>query len=350
MENNCRKNLINAIEQMPKVELHVHLAGAISSETIMKLAEKNGIDLGCDEESRGAPSSRYGHLLRFLDSYRIRTRCLQSAEDFEIACVDVLSHLQAQRVRYAEITIAPTPYRLNGVSTDELIAGIEAGAMTVCSNGEIDARFIFDVGRQFGLEHAWETVRNAVKHQSAGVIAVGIGGDEAHFSPEIFVEQFEFAKKEGLHRVAHAGEASGSQSIWGALESLDAERIGHGVAAYGDEPLTEHLHVKKIPLEMCPTSNIKTGAVRSYAEHPLPTFLRRGLLVTLNSDDPAMFGASLTDEYRLCVEEFGLEWEELKTVCLNGVNAAFLADMDKAGLREQFGDAFAGIEAELDVT
>jgi adenosine deaminase len=271
---------------------------------------------------------------------------MQTAEDFEMACVDILTGLQKQNVKYVEITESPTPYRLNGVSTDTFVAGIEAAVKRVCADGEITARFIFDIGRQFGPEHAWKTVREAAQHQSAGVIAVGIGGDEVHYAPEIFVEQFEFVRKEGMHRVAHAGEVSGSRSIWGALEALGAERIGHGVSARGDDALLEHLRVKGIPLEMCPTSNVQTGAVRSYAEHPLPEFLRRGICVTLNSDDPAMFGVSLTDEYKICVEEFGLDWEEIKTLCLNGVRASFLPDRDKADLLEQFEEELAHLESD----
>lgn len=350
MKNNHRRNLISAIERMPKVELHVHLGGAISSEAIRGLADKHGVELGHSEERAALPGSRYGHFTEFLDSYRARCSCLQTAEDFGIACMDVLTNLRNQGVRYAEITESPTAYRLNGVSADDIMEGFKTAIESVRSDGEIDARLIFDIGRQFGPEHAWKTVREAARYQTAGVIAVGLGGDEVHFAPEIFTEQFNFARKQGLHRVAHAGEVSGSKSIWGALESLGAERIGHGVSALGDEALLEHLRVKRIPLEMCPTSNVKTGAVRSYADHPLPEFLRRGLLVTLNSDDPAMFGSSLGGEYIVCVDEFGLGWDEIKTLCLNGVRASFLPDLDKERLLERFENELAGLESEMDLT
>ena len=336
-----------AIERMPKVELHVHFGGAVSAETIGQLADRNGVELGDSETDSDASRSRYGHLIGFLDAYRLRCKCFQGAHDFEEACIDVLTGLREQRVRYVEITVCPTPYRLNGVPMDEIIRGIEAGVGKMHEDGAIEARFILDVGRQFGVEHAWQTVREAVRYQSAGVIAVGLGGDELHYSPEIFEEQFAFARKEGLHRVAHAGEAGGPDSIWGALRALDAERIGHGVAANGDDLLIEHLRAKKIPVEMCPTSNIETGAVRSYADHPLPEFFRRGLLVTLNSDDPAMFGASLTDEYKLCREEFGLDWDDIKTLCLNGVKASFLPDLDKQQMLEEFERELAEIESDL---
>ena len=347
MERANQADLRNAIERMPKAELHVHFGGSIPFATIEKLALKNGVDLGPFEKSSNPGGYRYGSLINFLDSYRLRCKCLQSAGDFEQACADVLSNLKAQSVRYAEITIAPTAYRLNGISMDDIMPGIEAGAKRVCSEGGIQVRFIFDIGRQFGPESAWQTVREASRHQSRGVIALGLGGDEIHYSPEIFTEHFAFARKEGLHRVAHAGEAGGSDSVWAAVKSLGAERIGHAVAARGDEPLIEHLRIRKIPVEICPTSNVKTGAVRSYADHPLPEFLRRGLLVTLNSDDPVMFGTTLTEEYMVCHEKLGLGWEEIKTLCLNGVRGSFLPDLDKERLLEGFERELSEIESEM---
>ena len=340
-----RPDLNKAIEQMPKVELHVHLEGSISSETIVNLAQKNGIDVGI--EKLNPTRLRYGHLINFLDAYRMRCQSLRSADDFETACIDVLENLRAQRVRYAEIMISPTMHRLNGHAMAEIMPGIEAGARRVCGKGGLQVRFIFDVGRQFGSEHAWQTVREAASLQEFGVIAVGLGGDEIHYAPEIFVEQFQFARKEGLHLIAHAGEVSGPPSVWGAVKALGAERIGHGLGARGDELLLEHLRIQKIGVDMCPTSNLHTGAVRSYADHPLPGYLRRGLLVTLNSDDPAMFGTTLTEEYKVAYEELGLEWEELKRLSMNGVKASFLPDMDKQELLEQFADSLEDIELEM---
>ena len=336
-----------AIELMPKVELHVHFGGSIPLETIEKLARKNGVDIEPLKKRFEPTGSRYGSLVDFLDSYRLRCKCLQNSEDFEEACIDVLARLRAQGVRYAEITISPTAYRLNGLLMDEIMPGIEAGAKRVRAEGGMEARFIFDIGRQFGPEQAWQTAREAAHHQDRGVIGLGLGGDELHYSPEIFRAHFAFARKEGLHRVAHAGEAGGAESIWGALRSLGAERIGHGVAARGDEALLEHLRIHQVPVEMCPTSNLETGAIRSYSDHPLPEFLRRGLLVSLNTDDPAMFGTTLTEEYLICAEKLGLEWDEIKALCLNGIKASFLPDLDKKELLEKSEKELAEIESEL---
>jgi len=342
-----RTNLEQAIERMPKVELHVHLEGSISRETIEEIGRKNDVELGTTEGNLAADRHRYDHLIDFLNCYRMRSKCLQTPDDFETASADVLQNLKTQRVEYAEIIISPTMHRLlNGLSMDDIMPGIVAGAKAVCEKDEMSVRFILDVGRQFGQKHAWQTVQEAARHQYDGVIAVGLGGDEIHYSPEIFVKQFASARKEGLHIVAHAGEVAGSSSVWGALKSLHAERIGHGVGARGDEELLEYLRVQRVPIEMCPTSNIETGAVRSYSDHPLPDFLRRGLLVTLNSDDPAMFGTTLTQEYRLCCEKFGLGWDEIKVLCLNGVTASFLPDLDKQRLLERFKENLEEIESE----
>jgi len=342
--------IAEAIERMPKVELHVHFGGSIPDDTIEKLAQKNGVDLGDTQKCSNPGASGFDSLIGFLDSYRLRCACFQDSEDFEEACSGILSRLRAQNVRYTEITVSPTAYRLDGLSADIIMTGLEAGLQRARAEGGPDARIIFDIGRQFGVEKAWRTARAAVGHQQRGVIGLGLGGDEIHYAPEIFTEHFAYAKKHGLHRVAHAGEAVGSKSVWGAIRSLEVERIGHGVGARGDDALLEHIHAHNIPMEMCPTSNIKTGAIRSLRDHPLPDFLRRGLMVTLNTDDPAMFGTTLTDEYIICHETLGLDWQEIKTLCLNGVRASFLPDLDKQELLEQFEAELADIEADLRLT
>lgn len=349
MTETHEEKIKTAIERLPKVELHVHFGGSIPGETIKKLARKNNVDLGRFRECSTNEDSRYGSLVEFIDSFRMRCKCLLEPEDFEEACVEVLSRLQKQNVRYAEMMIAPTAYRLNGVSSATIMEGIDAGLKKIRSENRFDARFIFDVGRQFGVEDGWQTAREALKHQAQGVIALGLGGDEMHYAPEIYTEHFAFAKKNGLHRIAHAGEVVGSESVWGVLNALDVERIGHGIGARGDDALLEHLRVHHIPLDICPTSNVKTGAVRSLADHPLPEFLRRGLLVTINSDDPAMFGKTLVQEYLICHEKLDLDWEEIKTLVLNGVKASFLPDMYKQEMLDEFEREIAEIEADLGV-
>ena len=347
MTESRETNIGKAIERIPKAELHVHFTGSISRETIELLALKNDIDLGAPARNSAEGGPRYGSLVKFIASFRLRCKCLQDEQDFETAFADVFARLKRQNVRYAEITIAPTAYRLNGVPIDVIMSGAEAALKQVRAEGGFDACFIFDIGRQFGPKQAWQTVREAVENQARGVIALGLGGDELHYAPEIFTKHFAFAKKNGLHRVAHAGEVVGSESVWGALNALEVERIGHGVGARGDEALLGHLRAHRIPVEMCPTSNVKTGAVRSAKDHPLPEFLRSGLLVTLGSDDPVMFASDLTGEFLLCHETLRLDWDEIKTLCLNGVKASFLPDMDKQELLEEFESELADIEADL---
>jgi adenosine deaminase len=344
MNSSANHKLEQAIEKMPKVELHVHLEGSIPADTIEQLARKNGVSLGA---GRSNAVLKFGHMMNFLDAYRVRCKCLTCREDFAIATAAVLRNLRAQGVRYAELTIAPTMHRLNGVSMKEVMAGVDSAVKQVCARGEFEVGFIFDIGRQFGVEHGWRTLREAVLYAESGVVAIGLGGDELHYAPEIYVEHFAAAKRQGLHVVAHAGEVGGPSSIWGAVRSLGAERIGHGVGARGDERLLEHLRMESISLEMCPTSNVETGAVRSYEEHPLPEFLERGLLISLNSDDPAMFGVSLTDEYKLSARRLGLDWTAIKTLCLNGVRASFLPDLYKESLLEEFEKDLADIESDM---
>ncbi|RJP24199.1 MAG: adenosine deaminase [Candidatus Abyssobacteria bacterium SURF_5] len=347
-ERLTNSRLERAIELMPKVELHVHFEGSIPGDVIEQLAQKNGVAL--EGRNRANPALKYGHLINFLEAYRLRCRCLSTRADFERAAAAVLHNLREQSVRYAEITIAPTMHRLNNVPMKEVMTGLDAAARRARVHGEFDVRFIFDIGRQFGVEHAWQTLREAVLYMDLGVVAIGLGGDELHYSPEIYAEHFATAKRQGLHVVAHAGEVGGPASIWGAVKSLGAERIGHGIGARGDERLLEHLKVENVAVEMCPTSNVETGAVRSYEEHPLPEFLHRGLTVSLNSDDPAMFGVSLTEEYKLSSRLLGLSWDDIKTLSFNSVRGSFLPDVFKQDLLEEIQGAISKIESRENLT
>jgi adenosine deaminase len=176
--------------------------------------------------------------------------------------------------------------------------------------------------RQFGLEAGWEVARLAAAHQSQGVLGLGIGGDEARGPVKDFQAIFEWAKRQGLHLAPHAGEIAGPQSVWDALE-CGAERIGHGIRSIDDPVLVRHLADHRIPLEVCISSNVRTGAVTSLREHPVRRLFDAGVPVTLNTDDPPMFGTTLEREYRLAADEFGFSKEELRAVAENGFRFAF---------------------------
>ena len=198
-------------------------------------------------------------------------------------------------------------------------------------------KWIFDAIRQFGVEHAREVMRWAARYRQHGVAALGIGGDEAAGPASLFPDVFREARDLGLHAVAHAGESCGPESIRDAVEVLGAERIGHGLTAVHDAGVMALLRERKIPLEVCPGSNVSTGLIARFGDHPLPKLLQAGLVVTLNSDDPAMFGTSLTEEFTQAALSFNLSRETLTGLCRNAVKSSFLDEEEKQLLLGKMG-------------
>jgi adenosine deaminase len=194
---------------------------------------------------------------------------------------------------------------------------------------------ILDAGRQWP-ELVTEVSKVAVAYAKRGVLGFGIGGDEANFPPELFEADFVRAREAGLRRTVHAGEAAGAESMWGAIRVLGAERLGHGVHAHDDPALLRYLRETQLPIDMCPVSNVKTGAVPSIEAHPIRRYVDEGLLVTVNSDDPPMFGTSISNEYRVLAEQLGFAPAELQQLSLNGIRASFLEDEEKAHLEADF--------------
>jgi len=206
-------------------------------------------------------------------------------------------------------------------------------AQGACARTGVQVNWIFDATRHFGVDHTREVLRLAARYRSQGVVALGIGGDEARGPAKLFPEVFQQARDLGLHTVAHAGEVCGPESIRDAVELLRAERIGHGLTALADPDVVALLRDQRIPLEVCPSSNVCTGLIPRFESHPLPAFLSAGLRVTLNSDDPAMFGTSLAEEFTRSAGSFGLSAETLTSLVRNAVETAFLTDAEKQSLQ-----------------
>jgi len=193
---------------------------------------------------------------------------------------------------------------------------------------------VADLVRDSGPERASVTLSEVSEVRSLGVVGIGLGGSEQEFPPEPFEEAYEEARKLGFHTTAHAGEAAGVESIWGAIRNLHVDRIGHGTRAEEDESLLAYLTEHQIPLEMCPISNVRTGVVRSLEEHPVRRYFERGISVTINTDDPKMFGSCLSEEYRLLEEKLGFSRDEIRTLILNAVQSAWLPKDGKHDLAE----------------
>jgi adenosine deaminase/aminodeoxyfutalosine deaminase len=317
------------IAALPKAELHVHLEGAIEPPHLTRLAIRNRTALA--EGGERAVEALYAtkDFPSFLESFGTVCRHLQTPSDYEFVTYRVLRALSRQNVRYAEIILAAGVMLWKGQDIVAMFTGVDAGARKARDELGIRVQWIFDAVRQFPLEQAWAVARAATALRPRGVVAFGIGGDEAAGPAGQFREIYEFARRQGLRLHAHAGETVGPESIWSALNDLGAERIGHGLTAAQDSALVDHLASSQIPVEICLTSNLRTGGLAELSQHPLRQYFDRGLHVSLHSDDPALFGTDLNREYLLAHQTFGFNKYELRRLAMNSFEAAFLSPQEK---------------------
>jgi adenosine deaminase/aminodeoxyfutalosine deaminase len=298
-------------QELPKAELHLHLEGAIEPETLLEIAP----DLTLEEIR-----ARYRHddFQGFLKSFAWVTSRLERPEHYALATRALLARLEVEGVRYAEIILSAGVILWRGQEFAPIFEAVrsesERSPVTVC--------WLLDAVRQFGVEPAWRVAELAAERLGQGIVGFGIGGDEARGPAEWFGEVYAFARRNGLRLTAHAGETTGPESIWTSLE-LGAERIGHGIRSVEDPALLKHLRDRDIPLEICISSNVATGAVRSLADHPVRRLYDAGVPIVLNTDDPAMFRTTLVREYEIAAREFGFRKEELRIVSENGFRYSF---------------------------
>lgn len=283
----------------PKAELHVHLEGSIGPATLRKINP----NLSGEEIARGLACNSFAS---FLEAYKWVVGELRTPEHYAMAARDLIAALAAEGVRYAEITLSAGVVLWKKQDLAETYDAVAEEAR----RAPFPVFWILDAIRHFGAEHALEVARFAASRRDRGVIAFGIGGDEMRGPAEWFGGVFALAKECGLHLVAHAGETGGPESVRAAL-AIGAERIGHGIAAVRDEALLAELRDRRIPLEICITSNLCTGVVGRLEDHPVGKIARAGVPIVLNTDDPAMFGTTLCREYELAESIFGLDRREL---------------------------------------
>lgn len=331
---------------LPKAELHVHLEGAIRPETLLTLAERHGVPLPASDLEGVREFYRFRNFLHFIEVYTTICKCLRTPEDFYLVTREFLANQARMNVRYCETFFAPGHF----IKQDADLGAIVDAITQARRDGERDfgvrMQLIADISREMGAEFGLRIAREMVRLKDRGVMGLGIGGAEAEFPAEWFTEAFRLAREAGMPVVAHAGEAAGPESVWSALENLKAQRIGHGVRAVEDPELVAYLAEHQIPLEVCPTSNLRIGIVSSYAEHPLRRLVEAGCLVTLNSDDPPMFNTDLVHEYEVAVTEFGLDRDAIEQLSRNAIRASFLSDADKRSYLDRFDAEFAALRAE----
>ena len=308
------------IQSLPKSELHLHLEGSVTPETLVELRRSHG------KSSRIAEAEalyQYKDFTGFLMAFKTLTEDLQSPEDYELITYGLMQQLKAQNVLHAEVYISAGVCLWRKQDFYAIFEGLERGRARGEKDFGVSLLWIFDAVRQFGAEAAQAVFELAAKYHDRNVVGIGVGGDELKAPPELFREQYAYAAARGLRLTCHAGESAGPESIWGAL-NLGAERIGHGLTAAQDPELIEELAQRQVPIEICLTSNIKTGCCLQLHDHPVRKYFDQGLMITLNSDDPAMFGTSLNREYELAQSEFGFTDEHLRELARNSFEASFL--------------------------
>ena len=341
-------NLLEFAHRLPKVELHVHLEGSIRPATLLQLAQRNGVRLPAQDEEGLRDFYRFRDFAHFIEVYNIITGCLRTPDDYCLIAYEFGSDCARQNIRYAEVTFTiATNTKYNGLDWQAILEGLNAGRDQARAEFGVNWGWVFDICRGDRPETQDDVIEIALAARDQGVVALGLGGSEAGFPPELFVQAFTRARQAGLPRVPHAGEHAGPGSIWTALHLLHADRLGHGVRCVEDPALVEYLRERQVPLEVCPTSNICLDVYPDYAAHPLRRLRDAGLLVTVNSDDPALFGADLNREYEVLVDHFGFDADELEQVSLNGLCASFLPEPDKAQLEAEFPAQFAQLRAGL---
>lgn len=319
---------------MPKVEIHVHLEGATSAETYFEIAKRNGTPLAVDSLPQWQRFFKYDDFDHFIDVYVTSTKALCTAADYELLVRRFGEQQARANVRYTEAFVSCS-LRSNALDDSLFLDALARGRDAVEREHGIRLSLIADISRELP-QSAERVVDLAIEGKRRGVfIGLGLGGPEIGFPPEMFANAYARARAADLHVVAHAGETGGARSVFGALDALGAQRIGHGVQSLEDPALIERLRESQIPLEICPQSNYRLGVVKPGQPHPIRALFDAGVRCTVNSDDPAMFETSLAKEYETLAEQ-GFAWPELWQLNLTTLESAFLSAADKKALHQEW--------------
>ena len=324
------KNIISFIRDLPKVELHLHLEGAIPLKALLQLIEKyNG--KGFITLNELEQKFIYTDFIHFLDIWYWKNSFIREYEDYQFISEQVALNLIAQNIRYAEIYFSPADFSKKDSQPQEIAIAIRKGLNKY--SDRITINLIPDLVRDEQpkislLEKIYE-----VKDQ--GIIGIGLGGDEAAYPPKLFAEVFHKANYMGFHTTCHAGEAAGPDYIWQAIRDLRVDRIGHGTNAFKDSGLVQFLIDNQIPVEMCPISNVRTSSVASLEDHPIHDFYKRGMIVSVNTDDPKMFNTTMEKEYTSLLDTFNLDLSDIFNLAQNSIKSAWCSEKIKIDLQSE---------------
>lgn len=334
------------LRALPKAELHLHLEGTVDPPTLSELSRRHPTPLSTtnnrytniqdsgrvftEEEARAL--YQYKDFTGFLMVFKAVTERMRTAEDYELVTYRMMQRLHAQGVVHAEVYISVGVVQWRGQEFSPLFEGAERGRRRGERDFGMSLYWIFDAVRHFGVDEARRVVDEAIRRKERNVVGIGMGGDERRAGPEQFRDVYEHAAHHGLRLTVHAGETVGPEGIWTALRELKPDRIGHGLHAIEDPELVRYLAKKRVPVEICITSNIKTGCCAALKEHPVRKLFDAGVPVVLNTDDPDMFHTDLVSEYRLAQDVFGLDRSALREIARNSFRASFLPEGRKREL------------------
>ena len=339
---------------MPKAELHVHLESTLRPSAAVELARKHDLEhtLPTTDPERLSDWFEFRNFSDFIRVIRAIQNLIRTPEDFALTAYQAGAGMAEQNIRYAELTVSPYNhthiYYDKGLSIRDILDGLDEGRRTARADFGVEMRWVFDIARNFCFSvpggvydpaPAETTLRYALAGQAHGVVGLGIGGDEDGAPPEPFAHAFRQSRRAGLGSVPHAGESLlpwSPDHVRGSIDTLGADRIGHGIGAVRDPHLLAVLLDRAIPLEVCPTSNLRTRACDRIALHPFPHLDRMGLTVTVNSDGPPIFGTTLNDEYRLLATEFGYGADDLARIARNAFTSALCEPALRRSLLAEF--------------
>lgn len=337
---------LDQICALPKAELHLHLEGSVDPATLSELSRRHNRPIPSENNNYGeSPDSgrvlteaavralyQYRDFTGFMMAFKAVTERLRTPDDYELLTYRLMQRLATENVLHAEVYVSVGVVLWRGFDFDPIFEGLERGRQRAEREFGTSLFWIFDAVRHFGAEAAERVVDKAIQFRERNVVGIGIGGDEQRGPAAWFRDAYARARKNGLQLTAHAGETAGPESIVASLDVLQAERIGHGLSAAHSPELMRRLAEEKIPLEICLTSNVRTGCCSSIEQHPVKRYVDAGIMITLNTDDPTMFGTSLAREYQIAQDVFGFSDEQLRDFARNSFRASFLSEAEKQRL------------------
>jgi adenosine deaminase len=319
-------------KNIPKVELHLHIEGAIPVrslwELVLKYDKKKCIGSERDLEARFV----YKDFSHFLDIWTWKNTFLREYDDFSFIATEVVKDLINQNHRYVEFFFTPPDHAENDIEPQKLLEALYDGAKNFFDR--ITVSYIFDISRNFGPENGMMLLEQMKEMKRYNLVGMGMGGSEHLYPPEPFKDVYRKAREYGFYTTVHAGEAAGSSSVWGALKQLCPDRIGHGTRIIEDPELLKYVKESNIPIELCPISNVRTGVVKSLLEHPIREYYSNNLNIFVNTDDPKMFNTSMENEF-IQLEKIGFKKNDVKTMLNNAIDSAWCSEDMKISLRKE---------------